>query len=201
MGLLFPDKMKTLLLVHRGDRWSEITSVVNVVTETAHPGFFTTDDRGGTESVTPPTVRRALSDAKFWSFLEVTIDKCRLTERGIRTKQSGKIDPNAMEAAVADTLEEKTKAWTNGNDVLDLNEFLNELRAIPDTVIPTPDWLWSEFTSRHRDVFRPERLSRARFRQLLLLLGRNGTGTLTDVPMTAYFLPGDPRLKKLKPAE
>jgi hypothetical protein len=199
MGLLFPDKMKTLLLVHRGDRWLQISSVVSTVTDSPHPGFFTSDDQGRSESVSPPTVRRALSDAKFWSFLETTIDKSRLTERGIRTKRTGQIDPTAMESAVADTLEEKTKSWTNGKGVMDLNQFLNELQTIPDTVIPTPDWLWSVFTVRYPEIFRPERLSRARFRQLLLLLGRNGTSTLNDVPMRGYFLPKDPRLARLLP--
>jgi len=193
--------MKTLVLLHRHDKWKAISSVVSTVIQSPHAGFFTNDDRGRAQPVSPEAVRRALSDARFWHFIEIGEEKSRLTDRGSKIKQERDIDANAMESAIADTLEEQTSTWTGGTDIVDVQKFLDELRAIPNTVIPTPDWLWSEFTRRHPQIFQKKRLSRDRFRQFLLLLGRNGTSTLDDVPMRGYFLPKDVRLKNLRPSE
>jgi hypothetical protein len=198
VGLLFPDKMKTLILLHRSDKWKPISSVVATIIQNAHAGFFTTDERGKSQTVSPEAVHKAISDAKFWNFVETSEQRSKLTEYGAKIKQGGEIDSDAMESAIADTLEAKTKAWTSDSDVLDVQKLLDEIGAMPDTLIPTPDWLWSEFTSRHPEVFKEKRLSRLCFRQLLLLLGKKGTTTLDDVPMRGYFLPKDSRLKMLR---
>jgi|GEM_PF-5614879 len=142
MGLAFPDKMTTLLELHRGNSWLLRQDLFRALSTNHRDGFFYTDEEGKTKCVSENAIMNALYDAHYWLLLEIKADRSKLTEFGLKAKDRGKVTPGHLSSVLADLLDEKTRKWTSDAKAMDLDGFLSEVRKLPLETIPTSRQLW-----------------------------------------------------------
>lgn len=198
MGLAFPNKIITLLELHRGNSWLKRQYIFHDLSTNHRDGFFYTNKEGKIECVSENTIVNALHDASYWQFLELAADKSRLSEFGLKAKDRGKVVPRRLALTLADILDKRTREWAGDEKAMDLNKFLNEVRNLPTDMIPTPYQIWLYLEKHLPYVFAPGKLTRMRLSQFLALLGSRGAYHLEETRVQIYLFPDDPRLKTIR---
>jgi len=197
MGYAFVKKMTTIIELHSGRQWKSIDDVIDEIRQSPKDGFYYLDENGKPVPSSPIVIRRAIRDAAYWQFLEVEDYRSRLTEIAVQTKKRGRIEPKLFESTLAVVLENKTEPLTDHKYRMDVRLFLNTLRDFPLEMIPDSRALWDHFAHRHPEIFHRKGISVSRFKQLLDLLGRNGSRTVPEFRLRIYLHPDDPRFRTL----
>jgi len=198
MALDFMDKIRTLVEIHAvKTKLNKLEVKRKVAGRQPGEGFYVMDG-SKKRPVGLGTVYRATRQAAYWDFLTVNKDTTTsLSGRsngGVRST-AGNFNLKRLPAHLTDLWEERTAQWTGGSST-DLSDFLNELIAYPGPY-PTAERLYHHVQQLHPSFFvsspteRPSkgqaaRLNAARFRQLLSLLGPDGTDQIAVHYLTIY---------------
>jgi hypothetical protein len=198
MGLAFPDKIMTLLELHRGNSWLSNQQLFEQLHANHRDGFFYTDEDGRAKCVSESAINNALNDARYWMILNLEADRSKLSDYGLRTKEKGKPLPRLIRAVLADVLELKTREWAGQNKAMDVNSFTNEIRMLPVDTIPTTHQIWLLLSEKHPDIFSSGRLTERRLGQLLGLLGPRGAQIFAQPRVQLHLFEDDPRCETIR---
>lgn len=199
MGLAFPDKITTILRMHRGNSWLSITQIINQLSTNHRQGFFYTDKNGKPTCVSSGAIKNALNDARYWLLVELQSNQSRLSGYGLRTKGRTNSLSQLLRPVLADVLEQKTRQWAGQNKAMDVNMFTNEIQNFPPDSITTTHQIWLLLHNLHPDIFGPGKLTERRLSQFLGLLGPRGAQIFVRPRISLNLFANDPRYLTIRP--
>lgn len=196
MGLLFANKVISLLELHPQQSWITRDEVYARIKAGPLEGFFTTNAvTNKTEVISRDAITSALRDAKWWKLIELEPARSKLTEPAGQLKSGKTIVRDALGNVLADVLDGYTTGWVGKNKALDVAEFVALVHDLAKDGVPSTRYLWDQMSKASPEIFNDENLRLRRFRQLLAMLGSRGAGRLQEVRTQLHFVKNDPRLR------
>src|SRR5882757_3729252 len=124
MGLLFVDKIISLLELHPPQSWIPRDEVFERVEEEPMEGFFVRDAATNkTHVISRDAISTALRDARWWGLLEVEPLRSRLSEAARKLKSGKSIARDRLDIVLADVLHDYTTEWAGAEKALDVDSF------------------------------------------------------------------------------
>lgn len=202
MGLLFVDKIISLLELHPPQNSISRDQVFERVEAEPMEGFFKRDGATNkTQVVSRDAITVALRDARWWGLVELEPLKSRLTDAAKELKTGKSIARDKLDNVLADVLHTYTAAWAGEDKALDVESFVELVQSVAKSAVPSSYYLWTHISKSSPKIFNDKNLKPRRFRQLLALLGTRGSGRLQEVRTQLHFVTLDPRLDDVRPPE
>ena len=202
MGLLFADKIVSLLELHPPQSWITRDDVYARIKAGPLEGFFTIDAvTNKTEVISRDAITSALRDAKWWKLIELEPTRSKLSGPAGELKSGKTIVRDDLGNVLADVLHGYTKGWVGKDKALDVAEFVALVQTVAKDGVPSTHYLWNHMSKASPEIFNEDNLKPRRFRQLLAMLGSRGAGRLQEVRTQLHFVNNDPRLKEIQAKE
>lgn len=202
MGLLFVDKIISLLELHPPQNWIPRDEVFERVEAEPMEGFFVRDAATNkTQVISRDAISVALRDARWWGLVELEPLKSRLSEPARKLKSGKSIARDRLDYVLADVLHNYTTEWAGADKALDVENFVKLVQNVARSAVPSSYYLWTQISETSPKIFNNKNLKPRRFRQLLALLGTRGSGRLQEVRTQLHFVNDDPRLDDVRPPE